>query len=91
MSFGYMYAYSERPGTMAAEKNDDDVPFEVKKDACKKLLISTMHSTFRTKQYLGKTVEVFIEKESKKIAHNGWEEMTQNTVVVFPKENYKIR
>ena len=25
-SFGYMFAYSERPGTMAARKLEDDVP-----------------------------------------------------------------
>ena len=30
-SFGYMYAYSERPGTMAERKLEDDVPFETKK------------------------------------------------------------
>ena len=29
--FGYMFAYSERPGTLAARKLVDDVPEEVKK------------------------------------------------------------
>src|SRR5690606_14103567 len=29
--FGYMFAYSERPGTLAARKLEDDVPEEVKK------------------------------------------------------------
>jgi len=29
--FGFMFAYSERPGTLAAKKMPDDVPFDVKK------------------------------------------------------------
>ena len=29
--FGFMFAYSERPGTLAARKMEDDVPEEVKK------------------------------------------------------------
>jgi tRNA-2-methylthio-N6-dimethylallyladenosine synthase len=28
--FGFMFAYSERPGTLAARKMEDDVPNEVK-------------------------------------------------------------
>ena len=29
--YGYMFAYSERPGTLAAKKMEDDVPHAVKK------------------------------------------------------------
>ena len=29
--FGYMFAYSERPGTLAERKMEDDVPHETKK------------------------------------------------------------
>ena len=29
--FGFMFAYSERPGTPASKKMEDDVPMEVKK------------------------------------------------------------
>ena len=29
--FGFMFAYSERPGTLAARRMDDDIPAEVKK------------------------------------------------------------
>jgi tRNA-2-methylthio-N6-dimethylallyladenosine synthase len=35
--FGFMFAYSERPGTLAARKMEDDVPEEVKKRRLKKL------------------------------------------------------
>merc|ERR1712137_1206545 len=30
-NFGYMFVYSERPGTLAGRKMEDDVPEEVKK------------------------------------------------------------
>jgi tRNA-2-methylthio-N6-dimethylallyladenosine synthase len=45
---------------------------------------------YRTQTFIGKTVEVLIEKESKKSdAH--WSGRTQqSTVAVFPKENYKV-
>jgi tRNA-2-methylthio-N6-dimethylallyladenosine synthase len=37
--FGYMFAYSERPGTLAARKMEDDVPKKQKNVDYKKLLI----------------------------------------------------
>ena len=48
------------------------------------------HSKFRTKQYVGKTVEVLIEKESKKSRSHWAGRNEQNTVVVFPKKSHKI-
>ncbi|HET7361663.1 MAG TPA: TRAM domain-containing protein, partial [Salinimicrobium sp.] len=48
------------------------------------------HSLENIQQYLGKTVEVLIEKESKKSDLQWSGRTTQNTVVVFPKEHYKI-
>lgn len=89
--FGYMYAYSERPGTMAARKLQDDVPEEVKKRRLAEIVsLQREHSSKRTRQFIGKTVEVLIEKESKK-SNTQWSgRTTQNTVAVFPKENYKV-
>ncbi|MEZ4779655.1 MAG: tRNA (N6-isopentenyl adenosine(37)-C2)-methylthiotransferase MiaB [Flavobacteriaceae bacterium] len=88
--FGFMFMYSERPGTMAARKLEDDVPEEVKKRRLTEIIdLQQKHSAYRTQQFVGKTVEVLIEKESKKSdAH--WSGRTpQNTVAVFPKEHYK--
>ena len=48
------------------------------------------HSHFRTKQHLGKVEEVLIEGTSKKSDSQWKGRNTQNTVVVFPKENYKM-
>ena len=90
-SFGYMYAYSERPGTMAERKLDDDVPFETKKRRLAEVVeLQRAHGLFRTEQFLNQTVEVLIEKESKKSTSQWSGRSAQNTVAVFPKEDYKI-
>ncbi|MGB7786876.1 MAG: tRNA (N6-isopentenyl adenosine(37)-C2)-methylthiotransferase MiaB [Salinimicrobium sp.] len=89
--FGFMFAYSERPGTMAARKLEDDVPEEIKKRRLTEIVnLQQQHSHYRTKQFLGKTVEVLIEKESKKSDLHWSGRTSQNTVAVFPKENYKV-
>lgn len=90
-SFGYMFAYSERPGTMAERKMDDDVPESTKKRRLAEIVaLQQKHSLIRTQEFLNQTVEVLIEKTSKK-SESQWSGRTpQNTVVVFPKEHYKI-
>ena len=89
-SFGYMYKYSERPGTMAGRKLEDDVPEEVKSRRLTEIVdLQQKHSALRTAEFLGKTVTVLIEKESKK-NKNEWSGRTEhNNVAVFPKKNYK--
>ncbi len=88
--FGFMFMYSERPGTMAARKLTDDIPLETKKRRLNEIIaLQQKHSAYRTQQFIGKTVEVLIEKKSKR-SDKHWSGRTpQNTVVVFPKENYK--
>jgi len=88
-SFGYMYKYSERPGTTAARKLEDDVPEETKKRRLTEIVDHQQkHSAIRTASFLGQTVNVLIEKESKK-DKDEWSGRTEhNNVVVFPKENY---
>ena len=89
--FGYMYAYSERPGTLAERKMEDDVPEPVKKRRLAEIIaLQREHGHFRTKQHLGKVEEVLIEGESKKSDSQWMGRNSQSTVVVFPKENYKV-
>ena len=89
--FGYMYAYSERPGTMAARKLKDDVPAETKQRRLAEIVkLQREHNHFRTQRFLGDTVEVLIERESKKSSEHWSGRITQNTVAVFPKEDYKV-
>lgn len=90
-NFGYMFTYSERPGTMAERKMDDDIPEDVKKRRLAEIVqLQREHSEIRTKEYLNTTVEVLIERESKK-SNKQWSGRTsQNIVAVFPKEDYNI-
>ncbi|MDO9274923.1 MAG: tRNA (N6-isopentenyl adenosine(37)-C2)-methylthiotransferase MiaB [Lutibacter sp.] len=89
--FGFMFAYSERPGTLAEKKMEDDVPFEVKKRRLAEIiLLQQKHSLYHTEQFVGKTVEVLIEGSSKK-SNSHWKgRNSQNAVVVFPKGNEKL-
>lgn len=48
------------------------------------------HGRIRNEQHLGKTLEVLIEKSSKKSEDQWSGRAQQNTVVVFPKEQYKV-
>lgn len=89
--FGYMYAYSERPGTLAERKMDDDVPEATKQRRLQEIVdLQRMHSGIRTKEFVGKTVEVLVEKTSKKSIEQLSGRNSQSLVVVFPKEHYKI-
>ena len=89
--FGFMFAYSERPGTLAARKIKDNIPEKVKKRRLSEIILKQQeHSLFRTNEFLGKTVCVLIEKTSKR-SQDFWSgRTTQNTVVVFPKEEFKL-
>ncbi|WP_372472566.1 tRNA (N6-isopentenyl adenosine(37)-C2)-methylthiotransferase MiaB [Capnocytophaga sp. ARDL2] len=89
--FGYMFAYSERPGTLAARKMKDDVPETIKKRRLQEIVdLQQKLGLERTQRFLGQTVEVLIEKQSKRSDAHWSGRNSQNTMVVFPKENYKV-
>lgn len=89
--YGFMFAYSERPGTMAARKLEDDVPEEIKKRRLSEIIaLQREHCQERTQQHVGKVQEILIEGSSKKSDAHWMGRNSQNTVAVFPKENYKV-
>lgn len=89
--FAYMFNYSERPNTQAQRKFKDDVPQEVKSRRLQEIIDKqSTHSLERNKAYVGKTFEVLVEKISKRSEEELAGRTTQNTVVVFPKGNYKV-
>ena len=85
-NFGYMFAYSERPGTPAFKKMKDDIPNEVKKRRLQNIIrLQNKHSLNQMSKFLGRSVEVLIEKESKKSRNNWAGRNSQNAMIVFPK------
>jgi tRNA-2-methylthio-N6-dimethylallyladenosine synthase len=89
--FGFMFAYSERPGTPAAKRMEDDVPLEVKKRRLSEIIqLQQKHGMYRMRQFVGKTVEILIEGNSKKSDQHWMGRNTQNAVAVFPKGDEKI-
>jgi len=89
--FAYMFKYSERPNTRAQKTLKDDVKEEDKSKRLAEIIaLQNKHSLARNKAYIGQTFEVLIEKLSKKSDQELAGRTSQNTVVVFPKKNYKV-
>ena len=88
--FGFMFNYSERPNTQAQRKLEDDVPEKIKKKRLTEIIdLQMKHSLVRNKLHVGKVHKVLVEGVSKKSENDLYGRNTQNTVIVFPKENYK--
>ncbi len=84
--FGFMFAYSVRPGTLGAKKLADDVPHHVKLRRLREIIDKQQaHSLFRMQQFIGKEVEVLIEGNSKKSNQHWMGRNSQNAVVIFAK------
>ena len=88
--FAYMFKYSERPGTAAAKKMEDDIPEEVKQRRLAEVIEVQSASSHRSNlKDLGKTFRVLVEGTSKKSDDMLQGRNPQNKVVVFPNEHYK--
>jgi len=88
--FAYMFKYSERPGTFAAEHLADDVPEEVKSRRLNEIIELQAKLSLQSKERdLGQTYEVLVEGSSKKSEEELFGRTSQNKVVVFPKEDLK--
>jgi tRNA-2-methylthio-N6-dimethylallyladenosine synthase len=84
--YGFMFAYSERPGTMAGRKMDDDIPLDIKKRRLQEVIDLQREIGFeKLQQQVGNLSEVLIEKSSKKSDAHWAGRNTQNNMVIFPK------
>ena len=85
--YGYMFAYSERPGTPAHKKMADNIPDDVKKRRLQEVIdLQGELSSMRMKGYVGKIHEVLIDGESKKDKSQWRGRNSQNVVCVFDKQ-----
>ncbi len=84
--FGYMFTYSERPGTPAAKKLRDDVPDHIKSKRLQEIIdLQRKHSGIRNNQMIGKIQRVLVEGNSKKSDLHHFGKTDNNKVVVFKK------
>lgn len=87
----YMFKYSERPGTYAQKKMKDNVPEEIKSHRLQDIIQLQNQLSLKSNQRdIGKTFEVLIEGVSKKSTAEFFGRTSQNKVVVFPREQYKV-
>lgn len=90
--YGYMFFYSERPGTLAQRRFKDDIPLDIKKRRLQEIVdLQWILSNESNKRDIGKTFEVLIEGESKKSDADWMGRNSQNKVIVFPKGNLNLK
>ena len=89
--FGYMFAYSERPGTYAARHFKDDISPKLKQRRLEEIIkLQQKHSLERNKRFINSECPVLIDKSSKK-SNEYWSGRTsENNVVVFPKYDFML-
>jgi len=91
-TMSYTFFYSERPGTLAARKYKDDIPYDVKKRRLAEIVdIQREMSRRHNVTDLGKTFEVLIEGNSKKSDDQFRGRNSQNKMLIFDKvEGYGV-
>jgi tRNA-2-methylthio-N6-dimethylallyladenosine synthase len=83
--FAYMYTYSERPGTLAANRFEDDIPQEVKTRRFNEILSKQQEGSHkRLINHIGKTYRVLIDGLSKKSDLDFSGKTEYNITVIFP-------
>lgn len=89
--FSYMYMYSERPGTLAAKKYEDDIPKEVKAQRLTEI-IQTQNAISKSKnaKRVGQVYEILIEGQSKKSDKDWKGRNYENIITIFPKGDAQI-
>ena len=88
--FGYMFSYSERPGTPAAKKLVDDISPEVKQRRLAEIIeVQQRISMERNQKLVGTIQRVLAEGFSKRSENDLSGRSDQNKVVIFPKGNFK--
>lgn len=88
----YMFFYSERPGTLAARRYQDDVSEEIKKRRLQEIVdLQRKISDENNMADEGKIFKVLIEGNSKKSDSHWMGRNSQNKVIVFPKEDRDLK
>ncbi|MDU1904146.1 MAG: tRNA (N6-isopentenyl adenosine(37)-C2)-methylthiotransferase MiaB [Dysgonomonas sp.] len=87
----FMFKYSERPGTYAAKKLEDNIPDEIKVRRLQEIInLQNELSAESNKKDIGKTFEVLVEGFSKRSKEQLFGRSSQNKVIIFDKKNHRI-
>jgi len=88
--WAFMFAYSERPGTLAHRTMPDDVPEETKKRRLQEIIEQqNAISLERYRAQIGKTLEVLVEGPSKRDPGQLCGRASNNMMCVFPARDLK--
>ncbi|MEM9338319.1 MAG: tRNA (N6-isopentenyl adenosine(37)-C2)-methylthiotransferase MiaB [Bacteroidota bacterium] len=91
--FSYMFFYSERPGTLAARKYEDDIPLEIKKRRLQEIMGRQKEASMeRNRSDIGKSFRILVEGKSRKSDQQMQGRNSANKVIIFdgayPKGTY---
>jgi tRNA-2-methylthio-N6-dimethylallyladenosine synthase len=88
----YIFAYSERPGTLAARKYPDDIAKETKNRRLAEVMaLQDLHSEERNRQEEGRVHQILIEGKSKRSNLDWCGRNSRNKMVVFPQKAFASR
>lgn len=87
----FMFKYSERPGTFAAKKMNDNVPEDVKIRRLQEIIDFQLQLSQQSNERdMGKEFEVLVEGFSKRSREQLFGRTEQNKVVIFDKKNHRV-
>ena len=86
----FMFAYSERPGTLASKKYPDDIPYEVKTARLNEIIALQGRMSLKSNdREIGKVLTVMVEGPSKKNKEELCGRAGSNKMCVFPSRGEK--
>ncbi len=89
--YAYMFAYSERPGTLAAKNYPDDIPVEEKTRRLNEIIeLQNTLSLESNRRDVGKVFKVLVEGPSKRNPDELCGRASNNKMCVFPDKNHKV-
>ena len=81
----FMFAYSERPGTLASKKYPDDIPYELKTERLNEIIALQGRMSLKSNEKeIGKELKVLVEGPSKKNPDELCGRASSNKMCVFP-------
>ena len=86
----FMFAYSERPGTLASKKYPDDIPYDVKTSRLNEIIALQGRMSLKSNEgEIGKVMKVLVEGPSKRNPEELCGRAGSNKMCVFPSRGEK--